>query len=1093
MNKKLECTSVRTTRATQAVSLLLAGLMLMLTPSVSYARGTPPLLFRSPTVSRTQVVFSFAGHLWTVGRDGGEAKRLMTGINFEIETDPRFSPDGSQIAFTGIHNGNRDVYVMPAAGGVPRRLTYHPANESMVDWSPDGKRILFGSTRHLETPVPRLFTIPVTGGIVEALPLPIAQMGSYSPDGKRLAYVPMLQWGPVQPMMAWKRYRGGQALPIWLVNLADLSIEKIPRDNSNDFNPMWIGDRIYFLSDRKGAITLYAYDTRSRKIRQVVQNDGFDLKSASAGPDAIVYEQLGSLHLFDLKTQQEHALTIHLSDDFPEVRAHQVNVGSRIVSAGISPSGEQAVFEARGEIFTVSAYKGAVRNLTSTPGVMEHAPAWSPDGQWIAYFSDESGEYELHLRHPDGSGEVKKIALSAHSGFCFDPLWSPDSKKIVFHDSHLRLWYLDVTQGTPVLIDRNPKFIVPFFRFAPSWSPDSRWLAYARQLKSSMSAVFLYSLTTARSTQITDGMSDARSAVFDRNGKYLYFTASTDVGLAVSGTDLSSLQRPISRHIYAAVLQKCVLSPLVPMVSNSANILSDVKIDFDGISQRIVPLSVPARNYLGLMTGKAGQLYLMSGEAILFPFGQPALSIHRFDLTTLNEEAFLEGVSTFLLSANSEKLLYKRGAQWSIVSTGQPPRPDDGALKTETMEVYAEPRAEWKQMYHEAWRYIRDAFYDPGLHGLDLQAAERKYAAFLPGIASRADLNSLFAEMLSELTSSHVNAYGGDMPAVTQMQEKIGLLGADFTVDNGRYRFARIYNSASWNPSLVAPLAQPGATVTAGEYLLAVDDHEITPYEDSYRFFLVTAGKQVRLKAGPNSDGSGAREVVVTPMDDENELRKATWIEDNRRKVDRMSGGRLAYIYLPDTHMNGYSSFNRDYFPQIGKDGIVLDARFNGGGFMADYIIDCLRRQSMAHFTLRDGDDIGLPAAVIDGPKAMIINELAGSGGDALAWMFRTAKLGPLIGKRTWGGLRMVLSDVSLMDGGGISVPNAGFWNLNGAWDVENYGVAPNIEVELDPRAWRDGHDPQLEKAVEVVMDTLKKNPKRTHTRPAYPNYHRAR
>jgi tricorn protease len=1120
MSKKFEWSSVCTACATPVVITLLIGVMVMWLSPLSQGQSAPPRLFRNPTVSRTQVVFSFANLLWTVGRNGGEAKRLITGLDFELETDPRFSPDGNQIAFSGVHNGNRDVYVVSAAGGAPRRLTYHPATESMVDWSPDGKRILFrhdevpsphpdvrrfarqvcadfwylhiSSTRHRETPVSRLFTIPLEGGIVEALSLPIAQQGSYSPNGRRLAYVPMLQWGSVQPVMGWKGYRGGQTLSISLVNLADLSIEKIPRANSNDFNPMWIGNRVYFLSDRNGATTLFVYDTQTRKVSQVLQNPGSNLKSASAGPDAIVYEQFGSLHLFDLKTQKEHGLMIHLPDDFPEVRPHQVKVGNRIASADISPSGEQAVFEARGEILTMSAEKGTVRNLTNTTGVMERDPAWSPDGKWIAYFSDASGEYQLYLQHPDGSSEIKKFALSTHPGFYFDPVWSPNSRKIAFHDSHLRLWYLDVTKGSPVLIDTNARFIIPFFQFAPSWSPDSRWLAYSRQLKNYMSAVFIYSLETARSARITDGMSDARSAVFDRNGRYLYFTASTDVGLALAGTDLSSLQRPISRHIYAAVLQRDVPSPLVPTAGTDTSAASEVKIDFDGIGERIVTLPIPARNYLGLMPGKAGTLFTAAGESILFPFGQPSVSVHRFALATRKEEAIIEGVSAFKPSVNAEKLLYKRGEQWSIVATEQSPQPGERVLKTETMEVYAEPRAEWKQMYAETWRYIRDAFYDPGLHGLDLQAAERKYAAFLPGITCRADLNSLLGEMLGELMSSHVSVGGGDMLTVTQTPEKIGLLGADFTVENGRYRFARIYTGESWNPDLVAPLTQPGAVVTAGEYLLAVDGHDIAPDEDSYRLFFGTAGKQVRLKVGPHADGSGAREVAVTPVDSENDLRNVAWIEDNRRKVDRMSGGRLAYIYLPDTHVNGYGSFNRQYFAQIGKEGIVLDARFNGGGFMADYFIDCLRRQSMARFTLRDGDDMSLPAAVIDGPKAMIINELAGSGGDALAWMFRAAKLGPLIGKRTWGGLRMVLGGVSLLDGGGIGVPNAGFLTLNGTWDVENYGVKPDIEVELDPRAWRDGRDPQLEKAVEVVMEALKKNPKRTHSRPPYPNYSRA-
>lgn len=1059
-------------------------LLLMTIPSISHAQSPAPLLLRNPTVSRTRVVFAYAGRLWSVDRRGGTAERLTTGT--AEEDNPCFSPDGRQIAFTASYSGNRDVYVIPSAGGTSTQLTYHPGDDYAMGWSPDGKRVLYRSNSNRGTSGShRLFTVPVEGGPSDALPLPIAEQGSYSPNGKRLAYVPMSQWQP-----AWKRYRGGQTLPIWLVDLADLRIENIPRDNSNDFNPMWVGNQVYFLSDRNGATTLFAYNTQTHRASQVIENKGFDLKSASVGADAIVYEQFGSLHLFDLATQKEHPLTIYLPNDLPETRPRTVNVGNRITTASVSPTGEGAVCEARGEIFTVSGATGEVRNLTNSPGVMERAPAWSPDGKWIAYFTDASGEYQLHLQHPDGAGEIKTFRLGEHSGFYFAPVWSPDSQKIAFHDSHLRLWYLDLTRGMPVLIATNPKPFIPFFQFAPSWSPDSRWLAYSCQLKSFLSAVFVYSLETERSTPITDGTSDARSAIFDCNGRYLYFTASTDVGPALWAPDMSSINRPISRNIYAAVLQKDTASPLVSADSNTENAPAQVNIDFDGIRHRIVPLPLPARNYLELRAGKAGAFYLLSGDAILFPFGQPSLSVHRFDIDTRKEEAFLSGVTNVAVSANGEKLLYRQRQQWHIAATAQPPKQDEPALKMEAMEVRIEPRAEWKQMYRETWRYVRDTFYDCHFHGLDLQAMERKYAVFVDGISSRADLNYLFSEMLSELTSSHVDAGGGDMPATLIATETVGLLGADFTVENNRFRITRVYNGESWNPYLVAPLAQPGAIVNAGEYLLSVEDREITAAQDIYRYFVGTANKQIRLRVSPSPDGSGARTILVTPIEDETGLRRVAWAEDNRRRVSQLSNGRLAYISLPNTHLNGYASFNRDYFSQVDKEGIVLDARFNGGGFTADYIIDCLRRSPMGYYTPRYGDDISAPAAAITGPKAMLINELAGSGGDAIAWLFRAAKLGPLVGKRTWGGLMQVLNGLTLLDGGSVGVAQLGFYSPNGTWDVENQGISPDIEVELTPKAWRDGHDPQLEKAVVVVLDALKKNPTRKPKRPAAPNYH---
>lgn len=1026
------------------------------------------------------MVFVYADHLWSVARGGGDAHRLTTGLT--TETDPLFSPDGSQIAFSGTQMGNRDVYVMPASGGNPRRLTYHPGDDSVVGWAPDGKRILYRSDSNRGTPVPRLFTIAAVGGPEEELSLPIAQQGCYSPDGVQLAYVPMSQWQP-----DWKQYRGGQTLPIWLIRLSDLALEKIPRNNSNDFNPMWIGKQIYFLSDRNGATTLFAYDTRTHRVRQVIENKGFDLKSASATTDVIVYEQFGSLHLFDLATQKDHPLTIYLpdsSDDFPEVRSRSVRVGNRIATASPSPTGDSVVCEARGEILTVSE-KGEVRNLTNTPGVMERDPTWSPDGAWIAYFSDALGSYHLHLRRPDGTGETVKIPLGNGPAdkdcFYYQPIWSPDSQKIVFHDSHLRLWYVDISTRRVVPITANPKPFVPTIAFAPAWSPDSQWITYTQQTHSFVSQLCLYSLRNGKNTPVTDGLSDVHTAVFDRSGKYLYFTASTDFGPTLWTPDMSSLNRPVSRTVYALVLQKGISSPLTPHAETTGGNIDglpkapEVKIDLEDIERRIVALPLPARNYLGLQAGKAGTLYLESSGAILFPFAPPTLSVSHFDCATRKEEMFLEGVSTFLLAQNTEKALCRQQGRWRLVSTANPPTADVGTVPTDRMEATSEPPTEWRQMYYETWRYVRDSFYDPGFHKIDLAALEHKYAAFLPGIVSRADLNYLLSEMLSELRSSHISVGGGDIPESSPASERIGLLGADFTVEQGHYRITRIFSGESWNPGLYAPLCQPGSEVCVGEYVFAVEGQTILPTEDIYRYFLGAAGKPIRLRVGPHADGSNSREVTVTPVDDEAGLRRMAWIEENRRRVNQLSGGRLAYIYLPNTHVNGFSRFNRDYFSQVGKEGVIVDARFNGGGFTADYIISILDRAPTATFIPRYGEAIDVPAAIIPGPRALLINAMAGSGGDALAWMFRDAKLGPLIGKRTMGGLREVLSGLTLLDGGSVGVAQLGFGGAKSAEAVENQGVSPDIDMDLEPRAWKGGRDPQLETAVRVVLQSLHK------------------
>ncbi len=1086
--------------------------LVLLLPAVAPANADKPLLLRHPTLNRSHIVFVHGGDLWTVSRNGGDAQRLTSTSRAR---DPIFSPDGAQIAFTGEQNGNYDVYIIPATGGVPRRLTYHPSPDFAIGWTPDGKNILFASQRNSFARFTRLFTIPAQGGFPAEVPLPMAEFGSFSPEGGKLAYVPYSNerfFADPQYHMAWKRYRGGTTSPIWIADLSDSQIIKIPRDNSNDSNPMWVRNKIYFLSDRQGSVTLFVYDPATKEVSQLIENRGMDIKSASAGPDAIVYERFGALCLFDLDSGKTRALNVRVAGDFPAVRPHFAKVAKQIRRASLSPTGVRAVFEAHGEILTVPAEKGDIHNLTNTPGIAERDPAWSPDGKEIAHFSDESGEYQLHLRAQNGRSSVKKYALGDSPSFYYGPTWSPDGKKIAYTDKRLNIWILDLASGESTKVDTNTYDVLER-TLDPTWSPDSRWLAYTKVLKNHLNGVFVYDVTSGKKHQLTDGMSDVRFPAFDAQGKYLYFTASTDIGPTVGGIEMSAINRPVTRSVYVIVLAADQPSPLAPESdeekseekkdASKADAKSEtkekkedvkVRIDFEGLSQRILSLPVPAQNYQQLLAGKPGNLFLVEGSRLVSRSDDSQrLTVHKFDLEKRKSEKFVEGVTGFIrLSHNGEKLLYRQENKWFLAGTAAPPKPDEGELKLEAMDVRVDPRAEWRQMYREVWRIERDFLYDPGFHGLDLKAAEQKYGVYLDRIASRDDLNYLFMDMLGELSLGHVYLIDPHDPG-SDAPPKTGLLGADYRVENGRYRFARVYDGENWNPDLRAPLTQPGTRVRVGEYLLAVNGQDVRPPESLYRFFEGTADKSVMLTVGPTADGKRSREVTVVPLDDEERLRNRAWVEDNRRKVSQMTGGRVAYVWLPDTAMGGLTAFNRYYFAQVDKEGAVIDERFNSGGMAPEYIIHYLRRPLMNYISTREGQDQLFPATAIYGPKVMIINQMAGSGGDAMPYYFRQQKVGPLIGKRTWGGLVGTGEYPTLLDGGIVTAPHIALWFPSGQWEVENRGVAPDIDVEMDPQAWRSGHDPQLEKAVAVVLEELKKPQPPKPKRPAYPNYHRKR
>ncbi len=1107
--------------------------------------GSPPLLLQHPTLSRTSIAFDYGGEIWTVPRTGGRAERLVTGEG--QLSHPIFSPDGSRIAFTGRYDGNTDVYVVPSVGGEPKRVTFHPGADEAVGWTPDGRQVLFRSPRAVPRDLDQLYLVPADGGVPTLLPLPSGEDGSFSPDGSRIAYSPILQWQP-----AWKNYRGGQTARIWIARLSDSHVSPVPRPNSNDRDPMWIGARVYFLSDRDGPTTLYAYDPDGTAVTRLVDNaHGFSMASASAGPDGIVIDHFGRLELFHTDTGRLETVPVTLNADLPQLRPHfEVVKPGEIEHARITASGKRVVIEARGEILSVPADKGDVRNLSQSPGVADRDPAPSPDGRSVAWFSDESGEYALKIRPADGVGAVRTIGLGQPGSFFYDIHWSPDSRKLVYHDKRLILWMVDLS-GTakPVKIDTD-RYDTPFFRFDPAWSFDSRWIAYTRQLPNHLHAAFAYSLDDGRATQLTDGLSDVAYPRFDRNGKYLYFTASTSVGLGAGWLDMSSMGRAVDGAVYALVLRKDLPSPVAPQSDEenaaeeprpgprtadtqpshnetspdpapdassdaSPNPPTDadpakphgppppparVTIDLDGLDQRIVALPIDRANFAGLEVGKEGVVYTLTrppaqtDQDLQDHEDEPAQTLSRFDLGKRENKALSGDVKagSVSVSADGTHMLLERKQDWIVAPADAPLKPESKdsqhMLKLDQVSVWVDPRAEWRQMFYETWRIERDFFYDPHLHGLDEQAAIRTYAPFLAALGARQDLNVLFAEMTGHIAVGHTFIRGGDLPA--QPKAAVGLLGADYAVSDGHWRITRILRGENWNPSLVAPLSQPGVQVKEGEFLLAVNGRPLPMDREVYAAFDGLADHRTVLTVGPTADGKGARQVTVVPVASETALRLRSWMEQNRRTVDRLSGGTVAYVYLPDTASGGFANFNRYYFAQVGHQAAVIDERFNHGGDIADYIVDQLRRTPQMVNETREGEPIVEPAQAIFGPKVMVINEMSGSGGDALPWLFAKNKVGPLVGERTWGGLVGIGGYPKLMDGGTVTAPRWAIYGTHGQWEVENIGIPPDIEVSADPEQIRKGHDPQLERAVDEAMSLLAKNPPPSFPRPAAPDKH---
>ncbi len=1120
--------------AAVALSLALSSAAL----AAASAPGGPSKMLTEPALSAERIAFAYGNDIWTCHLDGSGVQRITSGPGVKMR--PAFSSDGSLLAFTAELDGNFDAYVVPAAGGVPKRLTWHPGRDIVQGFTPDGKSVLFTSARAaVNNRHTQLYTVPVDGGPETALPIPYADRAAYSPDGKTIAY------NPNRPMhLQWKRYRGGTVSKVWLFDVASNAIDRVPQPATrcNDVDPMWLGGELYLRSDRDGEFNVYVYDSKSKALTRLTDHKDFPVLSAAAAAGRIVYEQAGTLHLLDPASKKTTDLSITVAGDLLETRPRWAKGAKWIRDAALSPSGARAAFEFRGEIVTVPAEKGDPRNLTNTAAAHERAPAWSPDGKEIAYVSDESGENELVVRAQDGKGAAKKIKVPG-AGFYDELVFSPDGRKIVLTDNSLTLWIVDLANGASKKIASERLYAPSRQRILRgSWSPDSRWVAYTLSGPTYIRTAFVYSVGEDKSFPLTDGLSDVSDPVFDRDGKLLYFLASTDAGPQRNWFSLQNTDARVTSAIYVAALKKGTPSPLAkesdeekgeaaakdgkkeeekedsskggkgdrPADSKGGDAKASagetkspkkpepVVIDRDGLNLRIIDLPIRPAEISNLQAGGAGQLFFERAA-------DGKTSVQRFDFKDRKTESIVPDVDDYLVSFDGRKILFSerespqsespRKVSWSIVASsgkkadvkeGPGGKPSDGKLKLDAIQVRVDPRAEWPEIFDEAWRVNRDYFYDPKMHGRDWPAMKAKYAPFLPYLSSRGDLNRLIQWMCSELAiGHHRNTPGESFAEVTPVPG--GLLGADYEVANGRYRFKKVFGGLNWNPDLRAPLSEPGVEVKAGEYLLAVNGRDLAPPENLYARFEATAGKIVEITVGGAPDGKGSRTVSVVPVADEAPLRNRDWVESNLRKVEAATGGRVAYVYVPNTAGLGHTYFKRYFYPQAAKDAIIVDERFNGGGSVADYYIEALTRQPIAWWAMRYGEDLKTPSASIQGPKVMLIDETAGSGGDLLPWMFRHFKVGTLVGQRTWGGLVGILGFPTLMDGAVVTAPNLGFWTPEEGFGVENVGVPPDVEVEQTPADVIAGKDPQLEKAIAIAMEELKKNPPQKPKRPAFP------
>lgn len=1052
-------------------------------------------LMHQPAIGTDKIAFIYAEDLWVANLDGSNPTRLT--IDEGIESSPVFSPDGKQIAFNAEYDGNRDVFVVSAMGGTPKRLTWHPYTDRVTDFTPDGKNVMFMSQRNVHTNrLAKLYTVPVTGGQVEELSIPYGFDASYSEDGKFLAYTPVSE-----AFNMWKNYRGGRVSKIWIYNVGNHKIEEIPHvsGGNNDSNPEWMNGKVYFKSDRAGEFNLYSYDVQSKSIKKLTSYTDYHVANLSAANGKVIFEQAGTLHLLDAATEKIRPININIKTDLLELRSRYVSGRNYTRSISISPSGSRAVVDFRGEIITVPAKKGDAKNLTNTSGVHEKYPGWSPNGKYIAYFSDASGEYALHIENTQ-SNVVNKIALGG-TGFYASIHWSPNSEKITFVDNGRNFYLMDVASKKITKIDQDDKFFPGDSRdLFGSWSSDSKWISYSKITNSMFEQAYVYSISENKSYAVSDGLANVSNPVFDPSGKYLYMFASTDAGPLVHWFDLSNQDMSASVSIHAVTLQSSVASPLMKesdeekvapesstvaktnnkkkksVTTTKSTVKPELKIDWKGLERRIINLPIRSGNYSDLSVPSEGEIYYTSHM-------DSGSKIKKFSFKDRKEKEIMPA-DFFIIAAGGKKMLYASRGNWGITDLGA--KPKDPPLNLGAISVKINPKEEWKNIFNEVWRVNRDYFYDPNMHGADWPAMKKKYEPFLANVTCKNDLYRVMQWMCSEIAVGHhrFDSSGDQMNNPKRVSG--GLLGADYAIKNNRYQIKKIYGGLNWTLNVRSPLTEPGVNVNEGDYIIAVNGKNVTANENLYQFFENTAGKIVNLKVSSKADGSNAKNIKVTPISNENAIRNRAWVEGNIKKVDEATNGQVAYVYVPNTTTAGHQHFKRYFFPQAHKKAIIVDERYNGGGSLADYYIDILKRPLNAHWKFRYGNDLKSPSASIQGPKVLIVNETSSSGGDYFPYLFRQAKLGTIVGKRTWGGLVGVLGYPELIDGGIVTSPNIAFYNDKG-YRIENEGVAPDIDVEQLPELVVKGHDPQLEKAIEIALKGLKANPPKEMKAPPFP------
>ena len=1080
-------------------------------------------LLRMPDIAGDTLVFVYAGDLWVAHADGGTARRLTSDPG--LEQFPKLSPDGRWVAFTGDYSGTRQVHVIPVDGGTPRQLTYYNdvgdlpprggVDNRVTDWTPDGREILFLPHRlPWSERMPVHYVVPFAGGMERPLGIPEGSGGSYSPDGARLAYTPI-----EREFRTWKRYRGGRAQDVWIFDLAGTTAERLTTYEGTDNQPVWVGDSVYFTSDRTGTLNLWAYALATREERQVTHHTDYDALWPSGDARRIVYEHGGFVRRFDPATGEDVRVPIRLGGDFPGTVPRFQSVAGNVEDATISPTGARALFAARGDLFTVPAKEGEARNLTASPGVRERAPAWSPDGRWVAYWSDESGEYELWLRPADGGGEPRRLTRdgAAEPNWRYGARWSPDGKRLAFGDRRARLRVVDVGSGAVTDVDRGTHGDIT----DATWSPDSRWLAYSKTSGEPRGSIWAWSADQERSFQLTGDDTTESEPVWDPKGRYLYFLSNRDFDLTFSGYEFDFLYTRPAR-VFVATLSADSPALFLPQsdeepAREGASLVPPpeqgrsgrgrdrgaggaaeaedaaggeaaaasgpvrVRLDPEGFERRVRAIPGPAGEYGDLHAVEAGVLYLETEH------GSTALQL--FDLEAREEKTVLADVAAYVPSADGKKLIWRRGAgpraTWGIADAKPGLEGAPGQLSLDGLEAKVDPRAEWRQVFADGWRMLRDFFYDPAMHGLDWGAMRRKYEPLVEHVAHRADLDYVLGELGSELEAGHM--YVETAPGWQVPRRDGGLLGAEIVAhDSGHYRIARIYPGENWHEDFRSPLTEPGVDVREGDLILAVDGVSTKGVDNFYRL-MENKGDQVvtlRVAAAPEAR---AREARVRPITRETNLRYLDWVESRRRRVAEASRGRLGYIHLPNTAAEGNRELYKGFYAQSAKDGLILDDRYNGGGFIPFQMIELLQRPLLSYWARRDVAPFTTPDFYHLGPKAVLVNGYSASGGDAFPYYFRQRGMGPLIGTRTWGGLIGLSGNPRLMDGGAVLVPNFRFVAPGGAWAVEGVGVAPDIEVVDRPDLVARGQDPTLERAIEVLLADLERNPPRALAVPAPP------